>query len=90
MWTEVSSLISENSRKGRKKILSLQFSHALRFDDTNPTKEKTEFVESIIEDVKWLGADFEDLLFFASNYFQQMYECAVLLIKKGKAFVVFS
>ena len=59
----------------------------LRFDDTNPTKEKTEFVESIIEDVKWLGADFEDRLFFASNYFQQMYECAVFLIKKGKAFV---
>ena len=59
----------------------------LRFNDTNPTKEKTEFVESIIEDVKWLGADFEDRLFFASNYFQQMYECAVLLIKKGKAFV---
>ena len=59
----------------------------LRFDDTNPTKEKTEFVESIIADVKWLGADFEDRLFFASNYFQQMYECAVLLIKKGKAFV---
>ena len=59
----------------------------LRFDDTNPTKEKTEFVESIIEDVKWLGADFEDRLFFASNYFEQMYECAVMLIKKGKAFV---
>ena len=59
----------------------------LRFDDTNPTKEKTEFVESIMADVKWLGADFEDRLFFASNYFQQMYECAVLLIKKGKAFV---
>ena len=59
----------------------------LRFDDTNPTKEKTEFVESIIEDVKWLGADFEDRLFFASDYFEQMYECAVLLIKKGKAFV---
>lgn len=59
----------------------------LRFDDTNPTKEKTEFVESIMSDVKWLGADFEDRLFFASNYFQQMYECAVLLIKKGKAFV---
>lgn len=58
-----------------------------RFDDTNPTKEKTEFVESIIADVKWLGADFEDRLFFASNYFQTMYECAVLLIKKGKAFV---
>ena len=59
----------------------------LRFDDTNPTKEKTEFVESIIDDVKWLGADFEDRLFFASNYFEQMYECAVRLIKKGKAFV---
>ena len=59
----------------------------LRFDDTNPTKEKTEFVESIIADVKWLGADFEDRLFFASNYFEQMYECALLLIKKGKAFV---
>ncbi|GLC79936.1 glutamine--tRNA ligase/YqeY domain fusion protein [Lacrimispora brassicae] len=59
----------------------------LRFDDTNPTKEKTEFVESIMEDVKWLGADFEDRLFFASNYFQEMYDCAVLLIKKGKAFV---
>ena len=59
----------------------------LRFDDTNPTKEKTEFVESIIADVRWLGADFEDRLFFASNYFEQMYECAVFLIKKGKAFV---
>ncbi len=59
----------------------------LRFDDTNPTKERTEFVESIIEDVKWLGAEFEDRLFFASDYFQTMYECAVLLIKKGKAFV---
>lgn len=59
----------------------------LRFDDTNPTKEKTEFVESIMADVKWLGADFEDHLFFASNYFEQMYECAVFLIKKGKAFV---
>lgn len=59
----------------------------LRFDDTNPTKEKTEFVQSIIEDVKWLGAEFEDRLFFASDYFEKMYECAVLLIKKGKAFV---
>lgn len=59
----------------------------LRFDDTNPTKEKTEFVHSIMEDVKWLGADFEDRLFFASNYFEQMYECALLLIRKGKAFV---
>ena len=59
----------------------------LRFDDTNPTKEKTEFVESIIADVKWLGADWEDRLFFASNYFDQMYEAAVKLIKKGKAYV---
>ena len=52
----------------------------LRFDDTNPTKEKTEFVESIMADVKWLGADFEDRLFFASNYFEKLYECAVVLI----------
>ena len=59
----------------------------LRFDDTNPTKEKIEFVESIKADVKWLGADWEDRLFFASNYFDQMYEAAVKLIKKGKAFV---
>ena len=59
----------------------------LRFDDTNPTKEKSEFVESILADVKWLGADFEDRLFFASNYFEEMYEAAVKLIKKGKAFV---
>lgn len=59
----------------------------MRFDDTNPTKEREEFVQSIIEDVKWLGADFEDRLFFASNYFQQMYECALLLIRKGKAYV---
>ena len=59
----------------------------LRFDDTNPTKEKTEYVESVINDVKWLGAEFEDRLFFASDYFDAMYECAVHLIKKGKAFV---
>ncbi|MBR6019235.1 MAG: glutamine--tRNA ligase/YqeY domain fusion protein [Lachnospiraceae bacterium] len=59
----------------------------LRFDDTNPTKEKTEFVESIAKDVRWLGAEFEDRLFFASNYFGEMYEAAVRLIKKGKAFV---
>ncbi|MBR1814547.1 MAG: glutamine--tRNA ligase/YqeY domain fusion protein [Lachnospiraceae bacterium] len=59
----------------------------LRFDDTNPTKEKSEFVESIKEDVAWLGANWEDRLFFASNYFPIMYECAVKLIKKGKAFV---
>ncbi len=59
----------------------------LRFDDTNPTKEKTEFVESIKADVKWLGADFEDRLFFASDYFDKMYEGALTLIKKGKAYV---
>ena len=59
----------------------------LRFDDTNPTKEKSEFVESIKEDVRWLGADYEDRLFFASDYFDQMYEGAVKLIKKGKAYV---
>ncbi len=59
----------------------------LRFDDTNPTKEKTEFVNSIKEDVEWLGADFGENLFYASDYFDMMYECAVKLIKKGKAFV---
>ncbi len=59
----------------------------MRFDDTNPTKERVEFVESIKEDIKWLGADWEDRLFFASNYFGQMYEAAVKLIKKGKAYV---
>ena len=59
----------------------------MRFDDTNPTKEKTEFVESILKDIKWLGADWGDNLFFASDYFDKMYEAAVKLIKKGKAFV---
>lgn len=59
----------------------------LRFDDTNPTKERLEFVESIEADVKWLGADWADRKFFASNYFDKMYECAVGLIKKGKAYV---
>ncbi len=59
----------------------------LRFDDTNPTKEKEEFVDSIKADVAWLGADWEDRLFFASNYFDQMYEAAVKLIQKGKAYV---
>lgn len=59
----------------------------LRFDDTNPTTEKVEYVESIIEDVKWLGADFEDRIFYASDYFEEMYQAAVKLIKKGKAFV---
>lgn len=59
----------------------------MRFDDTNPTKEKVEFVDAIKEDIQWLGADWEDRLFFASNYFDQMYEAAVKLIKKGKAYV---
>ena len=59
----------------------------LRFDDTNPVKERTEFVKSIIADVEWLGADFRGEVLFASNYFQEMYDKAVLLIKKGKAYV---
>ena len=59
----------------------------MRFDDTNPTKEKIEFVESIKQDIQWLGADWKDKLFFASDYFEIMYECAVKLIKKGKAYV---
>ena len=59
----------------------------MRFDDTNPTKEKTEFVEAIKKDIAWLGADWEDRLFFASDYFDAMYEGAVKLIKKGKAYV---
>ncbi|MEJ2752471.1 MAG: glutamine--tRNA ligase, partial [Chloroflexota bacterium] len=59
----------------------------LRFDDTNPTKEEEEYVNSIIEDVRWLGADFEDRLFFASDYFPQLYQWAIQLIKDGKAYV---
>ena len=59
----------------------------LRFDDTNPTKEDDEYVKSIIEDVKWLGFDWEDRLYFASDYFEQMYSHAITLIKKGKAYV---
>ncbi len=59
----------------------------MRFDDTNPTKEKVEFVDSIKEDIKWLGADWKQHLYFASDYFDQMYDCAVKLIKKGKAYV---
>ena len=59
----------------------------MRFDDTNPTKEKIEFVESIKADIQWLGADWKENLFFASDYFEAMYECAVKLIKKGKAYV---
>jgi glutaminyl-tRNA synthetase len=59
----------------------------LRFDDTNPSKEETEYVDSIIEDVRWLGGDFEDRLFYASDYFDQLYAWAVQLIHKGKAYV---
>jgi len=59
----------------------------LRFDDTNPSKEETEYVDSIIEDVRWLGGDWEDRLFYASDYFDQLYEWAVQLVKAGKAFV---
>ena len=59
----------------------------MRFDDTNPTKEMMEFVDSIKEDIKWLGADWKQHLYFASDYFDQMYDCAVKLIKKGKAYV---
>lgn len=80
---------------GHAKSIALNFGLAdefggefnLRFDDTNPAKEETEYVESIIEDVKWLGGDFGDRLFYASDYFEQLYLWAVELIKKGKAFV---
>ena len=59
----------------------------LRFDDTNPCKEEVEYVDSIIEDVRWLGFDWEDRLFYASDYFQQLYDWAVQLTKAGKAYV---
>ena len=59
----------------------------LRFDDTNPSKEEVEYVDSIMEDVRWLGFDWEDRLFYASDYFEKLYEYAVQLIKKGKAYV---
>jgi glutaminyl-tRNA synthetase len=59
----------------------------LRFDDTNPTKEEQEYVDSIIDDVRWLGGDWEDRLFYASDYFPQLYEWAIQLIKDGKAYV---
>ncbi len=80
---------------GHAKAIYLNYSIAqqyngkfnLRFDDTNPCKEEQEYVDSIIEDVKWLGAKFEDRLFYASDYFEQMYEYAITLIKKGKAYV---
>jgi len=80
---------------GHAKAIYLNYSIArqyngkfnLRFDDTNPCKEEQEYVDSIIEDVKWLGADYENRLFYASDYFEQMYGYAVELIKKGKAYV---
>ena len=80
---------------GHAKSICLNFGMAekyqgkcnLRFDDTNPTKEEVEYVDSIIEDVKWLGFDWEDRLYFASDYFPQMYELAIDLIKQGKAYV---
>ncbi|MCI0709705.1 MAG: glutamine--tRNA ligase, partial [Chloroflexi bacterium] len=80
---------------GHAKAICLDFGIAekysgkynLRFDDTNPTKEKQEFIDAIIRDIKWLGFDWEDRLFFASDYFDQLYEWAVELIKKGKAYV---
>src|SRR5208337_2508961 len=59
----------------------------LRFDDTNPSKEEEEYVQAIIEDVKWLGCDFGPHLYFASDYFEKMYEWAIMLIKDGKAYV---
>jgi len=80
---------------GHAKSITLNFGLAqefggkcnLRFDDTNPSKEETEYVESIIADVRWLGGDWEDRLFYASDYFQQLYDWAVQLIKAGKAYV---
>lgn len=80
---------------GHAKSICLNYGTAVKFggkfnfrmDDTNPTKEDTEYVESIIEDVKWLGADYEDRFFYASNYFGKLYDYAVELIEKGKAYV---
>jgi len=80
---------------GHAKSICLNFGTAarynglcnLRFDDTNPSKEEVEFVESIKEDVRWLGFDWEDRLFYASDYFEQLYEFAVQLIKLGRAYV---
>ena len=59
----------------------------LRFDDTNPIKEEQEYIDSIMEDVRWLGFDWEDRLYFASDYFDRFYEFAVFLIRKGRAYV---
>ena len=80
---------------GHAKAICLNFSTAekyhglcnLRFDDTNPMKEETEFVESIQEDIHWLGFDWQDRMYYASNYFEQLYQYAVKLIQDGKAHV---
>ena len=80
---------------GHAKAICLDFGLAaefggkcnLRFDDTNPSKEETEYVDSIQEDVRWLGFDWDDRLFYASDYFDQLYEWAIQLIKAGKAYV---
>src|SRR5579864_7154915 len=80
---------------GHAKSITINFGFAqefggkcnLRFDDTNPSKEETEYVESIIEDVRWLGGDWEDRLFYASDYFEQLYQWALQLIRAGKAYV---
>src|SRR4029077_1697064 len=80
---------------GHAKSINLNFGLAaevggkcnLRFDDTNHSKEETEYGDSIIEDVRWLGGDWEDRLFYASDYFNQIYEWAVQLVKAGKAYV---
>ena len=80
---------------GHAKAICLDFGIAaenngrcnLRFDDTNPTKEDTEYVDSIARDIRWLGFDFGDRIYYASDYFEKMYECAVRLIRDGKAYV---
>ena len=80
---------------GHAKALCLDFGIAaeynglcnLRFDDTNPTKEKEEFEENIMRDIRWLGFDWNDRLFYASDYFEKIYDCAIYLIKNGKAYV---
>lgn len=82
---------------GHAKSICLNFGTAklfggktnLRFDDTNPAKEETEYVDSIMDDVKWLGFDWEDRLFYASDYFDKLYDFAVVLIKRGKAYIDF-
>jgi glutaminyl-tRNA synthetase len=80
---------------GHAKAISIDFGIArdfggkcnLRFDDTNPAKEETEYVDAIMEDIRWLGYDWEDRLFYASDYFDELYEWAIILIKKGEAYV---